>query len=255
MTTREQLLYRIMQCPGTINNHYSREAKTADGALLQPAKYFKSFEKQGLIRKAIYDFEPTNKRREITYFLTHKGAKAIGMDQEYKYKELRASSTVKHDSMVKDLALSFLYLYPEWEFEFEYEPTIHGHKPDMFVNMRREGGLHYKFWVEIERKKECYKGVMHKVAIFDKIKGKLPKNTKCLFALLTLYHDPLLRPREYDKDIAVKSRIEDNNKQFNRFVKSVKLSNDYLFLNFLNFYRLNEAVWYGNSGSPRKLIQ
>jgi len=255
MKKREQLLYRIMQVPGTINNHYSREAKTVNGSLLQTSKYFKDFEKQGLIRKAVYDVEPSDKRREITYFITYKGARHIGMDDEYKYKEFRASINVKHDSMVKDIALSFLYLYPEWEFEFEYEPTIQGFKPDLFINMRREGGLHYKFWVEVERKKECYKGVMHKVAIFDKIKGKLPQNTKCLFVLCTIFHNSFLRPQEYT-DSAAKLRIEDNNKQFNRFVKSkLNISTDHLFLNFINYHRLNEAVWFDHKGQPRKLIQ
>lgn len=246
-----------MQVPGTINNHYSREAKTVNGSYLQIQRYFKEFEKSGFIRKAVYDYEPTNKRREIIYFITHKGAKHIGMEDEYKYKEFRASINTKHDSMVADVALSFLHLYPEWEFEFEYEPTIQGFKPDMFVNMRREGGLHLKFWVEVERKKECYKGVMHKVAIFDKVKSSRKKlqdyDTKCLFVLCTSLVDPLMRPTEYE-DIANKIRIEDNNKQFNRFIKSAKLGSDYLFMNFLNFHRLNEAVWFGNSGSPRKLI-
>ena len=80
MNKREQLLYRIMQVPGTINNHYSREAKTPGGALLQTSKYFKDFENRGLIRKTYYDLEPFNKRRDITYYITHKGAKLIGED-------------------------------------------------------------------------------------------------------------------------------------------------------------------------------
>lgn len=254
MTTREQLLYRIMQVPGTINNHYSREAKTVNGSYLQIQRYFKEFEAKGYIRKAVYDFEPSNKRREVTYFITHKGAKHIGMEDEYKFKDFKASINIKHDSMVSDIALSFLYSFPEWEFEFEYEPVIQGFKPDLFANMSREGGLHYKFWVEVERKQECYKGVMHKVAIFEKVKPRIPKNTKCLFVLCTTMHDPLLRPQEYDRDEATKSRIEYNNKQFNRFVKSVKLSKDYFCINFINHHRLNESVLYQDN-QPRKLIQ
>lgn len=252
MTKREQLLYRIMQVPGTINNHYSREAKSTNGSLLQAGKYFRSFEKSGFIRKAVYDFEPSNKRREIIYFITHKGARHIGMDDEYKYKEFKASANTKHNSMVADVALSFLHLYPEWEFDFEFNSDFQGKRPDIFINMKREHFL-YKFWVEVERKKECYKGVMSKVGSIGKL--KLPKNTKILFVLCTPFVDPFIRPTEY-QDTAHRLRIEDNNKQFNRFVKSkLNIGSDYLFLNFINYHRLNEAVWFDHKGQPRKLIQ
>lgn len=256
MTKREQLLYRIMQVPGTINNHYSREAKTAKGCLLQPSKYFKSFEKQGLIRKAVYDLEPSNKRRDITYYITHKGAKLIGEESNYKFKDFKASIYIMHDSMVRDIALSFIYLYPNIDFKFEYEPIIKGRKPDLFITAKLENGSVYTFWVEVERKKECYRDVLKKAEIFNEVKNKLPNNTKCLFVLCSSEHNSFLRPQEYELDEKTKNSIVANNKQFNRIIKArFKLSNYFLFLNFIDFYRLNEPIWFTADGNSRQLIQ
>jgi len=159
-----------------------------------------------------------------------------------------------HDSMARDIGLSFSYLFPEWEIKFEYEPVIANHKPDLVVKMMRDGRV-YKFWVEVERKKECYRDVMKKVAIFEKVKKSVKGMNKCLIVLCTTLYNPFLRPQEYGLNPVDKQRIEMNNAQFNRFVKSkLSISNDYLFLNFINFHRLNESVWYQN-GQPRKLIQ
>lgn len=253
MSPREQIINQLMTVKyGSVNNFFSLTAKDPKGALLQAAKYFYDFAKKGYIRALDYDIMPRNKRKEVFYYPTAKGAKYVGRGDEYRYKEIRASSTIRHDSMKFDIALSLVRLYPDWIFSFEYEPVKAGFKPDIFVTAKKDGKTLY-YWVEIERKPECYKEVSRKVAIFNKVKSKLPFGTKCLFVLCYLYHDSLLRPQEYGLSPEITKRIEVNNKQFNGFVKNAP-KGDFLYLNFINFYRLNEAVWYG-SGTPRKLIQ
>ena len=252
MTPRDQILDQLMTVQyGSINNFFSITAKDPDGCLLQTTKYFKDFIKHGYIRQLAYDLKPYRRRKEIFYTPTLKGAKSIGREAEYKYKDIRASSTILHDSMKYDIALSLVRLYPDWNFQFEYEKEVGGKKCDILITAKKEDKTLY-YWVEVERKTECYKEVKNKVDIFNKLKGKLPFGTKCLFVLSYLYHDPLLRPQEYHLNPIIENRIETNNKQFNRFIKSAP--KDFLFLNFINFYRLNEAVWFEN-GNPRKLIQ
>jgi hypothetical protein len=253
MTPRETIIDQLMTVKyGSINNFFSITAKDPDGCMLQTSKYFNDFIKHGYIRPLAFDIPPRNRRKEIFYAPTLKGAKYVGREAKYKYKEIRATSTARHDSMKYDIALSFVRLYPDWNFEFEYEKAVGGKKCDIFITARNGLKLLY-YWVEIERKTECYKGVNTKVNIFTKAKHKLPFGTKCLFVLAYLYHDPLLRPQEYNLNPMIAKRIETNNKQFNRFVK-IAPKGDFLFINFINFYRLNEAVWF-DQGSPRKLIQ
>jgi len=252
MTPRENIIDQLMTVHyGSINNFFSITAKDPDGCMLQTSKYFNDFIKHAYIRPLAFDITPRNRRKEIFYAPTLKGAKYVGRESEYKYKEIRATSTARHDSMKYDIALSLVRLYPDWNFEFEYEKSFGGKKCDIFIKARKDDKTLY-YWVEVERKTECYKEVKAKVNIFNKLKGKLPFGTKCLFVLSYLYHDPLLRPQEYNLNQIIKERIETNNKQFNRFVKSAP--KDFLFLNFINFYRLNESVFYEN-GNPRKLIQ
>lgn len=252
MTPREQIMDWFMTIHyGSINNFFSITAKDPDGCLLQATKYFAAFIKHGYIRALAYDLKPYRRRKEIFYAPTLKGAKLVGRETEYKYKEIRASSTILHDSMKYDIALSLVRLYPDWNFEFEYEKSIGGKKCDIFISARKDLKL-LCYWVEVERKTECYKEVKAKINIFNKLKGNLPFGTKCLFVLSYLYHDPLLRPQEYKLTPEIVHRIEVNNNQFNRFVKSAP--KDFLYLNFINFYRLNEAVFWEN-GNPRKLIQ
>jgi hypothetical protein len=252
MTPRETIMSQLMTIHfGSINNFFSITAKDPKGSMLQTSIYFADYIKHGYIRALAYDFTPRNRRKEIFYTPTLKGAKFVGRESEYKYKEIRATSTVRHDSMKYDIALSLVRLYPDWNFEIEYEKEVAGKKCDIFITASQEDKKLY-YWVEIERKTECYKVVKRKVDIFNKVKSKLPFGTKCLFVLSYLYHDPLLRPQEYKLNPIIENRIETNNKQFNRFVKSSP--KDFLYLNFINFYRLNEAVWFEN-GKPRKLIQ
>jgi hypothetical protein len=254
MTPRETVMDQLMTIKyGSINNFFSITAKDPGGCMLQASKYFNDFIKHGYIRPLAFDITPRNRRKEIFYAPTLKGAKYVDRESEYKYKEIRATSTVRHDSMKYDIALSLVRLYPDWNFQFEYEKAFGGKKCDTFITARKEDITLY-YWVEIERKTECYKGVKSKINLFNKAKPKLPFGTKCLFVLSYLYHDPLLRPQEYRLNPIIENRIETNNKQFNRFVKSVP-KGDFLFLNFINFYRLNEAVWWGGGRNPRKILQ
>jgi len=255
MTIKEKILDQLMTIKfATINNFYSPDSNTYDGSLLQITNYFNEFNDAGYIRSIDYDLKPRNRRKEVFYYITPKGAEYIGRKDEYKFKEIKAASMIRHESMKVDFALSMVRFYPDWEFDFDYNKTIGVHKPDIWLKMRhREKGTLYTYWVEIERKKYMSRDVINKSKNFkSSIKGD---DVKCLFVMSSLFYDCLLRPQEYE---ANKASIEFINNQFKRMLKKGfrrELDNRFLFMNFTNFYRLNEAVWFSPDNCPRKLIQ
>jgi hypothetical protein len=74
MTTRQLLLNNLLDIGGvaTLNNLYSREAKTFKGGLLYTRKLFKSYLQDGLIEKIEPIGKPANKVREVFYCLIKK---------------------------------------------------------------------------------------------------------------------------------------------------------------------------------------
>jgi len=91
-------------------------------------------------------------------------------------------------------------------------------------------------------------------SIYHDRRQKRPPFTKCLIILGGVSQAYITPQGQTEHRI----QVERLNQSFNRFIKKLKtqkIDDCFMFMNFLDYYRLDKAVWYDNSGQPRKLIQ
>lgn len=247
---------------GSIKNFSYHSAKTEKGAIEEARKKMKRLEALGMIRPVEYYFKAKNPCCEVFYYPTKDGLRYIGREDEYKYIEMKSNNEIQHKSMEVDMAVSFVKHYTNYQpngfnagykVEIEYEPDIFGKKPDIFINLKDDTN-HFKFWVEVEKKYDIDREVDDKVKIFNSLKPKLPKQTRLLIVLGGCNH-AWIYPQAQQSNLI---QVERLNRSFNNFIRK-KIKNyppDVFFMNYLDYYRLNEAVWYqGGCATPRKLIQ
>lgn len=262
MTTRKLLLNNLLDIGGvaTLNNLYSRSAKSYKGSLLFARKLFKDYSAEGLIERIEPIGKPMNKAREVFYCLTKNGARYIGRTDEYKYKKYQKSpNNVMHESMKFDVALSFLKLFPDKKFTIRYDSSFYDVQPDILIRIestnRKE--LTKFLLIEIERKKTVDRVFNEKIKRYEQMFESIVRNKShnieqftVLFIYTDIWFDPFVRPQQYSEPI-VSERINTVNTLVKNLVHHYcnDLPDDrYRFTAFHNFHRLHEQVWYKPTG-------
>ena len=249
MTNRKLLLNQMLDIGGiaSIHNFYSPAASTYKGSLLQVDKYFKEWLKVGMIREVPFDLRIRNKRREVFYCLTPKGADHIGRKDEYKYKDPKSLNNAMHESAKFDIALAFLRNYPDHIINIDYTKSYSGLRPDIVVTMSDMNNNKKTFLVEVERKKTVSRVVKEKIERYEHIieplikKGSLPKNTQILFLYSYSFWYVYQRPQEYSQ---YQHELTFQYGQLNNLVKKVShLPDRYKFAIFADFYRISQNIW------------
>jgi hypothetical protein len=244
----------------TRNNLYSPTAKTLAGSMLMTNKYFNRFLKEHWVQK----FEPIefirDSWRETFFGITKKGAGYIDRSEEWKRGIGRNKSpyNVFHESMVRDVALGFLRLYPDFTTIVSYDKVYKNKgnviKPDLTLEINNEN-KRFVFLIEIERKKsnDFAKLEKYEKIFTDPKKFNLPDKFKVLIVYANFEYNCFLRPQEYNDN---KEKIERNYNGLNSLIKKCsKLpDNRYRFLAFSDFYRLNEPIWTTPKGNKINLI-
>ncbi len=254
MTNRKRFLNQMLDIGGiaSINNFYSPDASTYKGSILQADKYFKEWLNAGMIREVPFDLKIRNKRREVFYCLTPKGADYIGRKSEYKYKDPKALNNALHESAKFDIALAFLRNYPDHIINIDYTKSYNGLRPDIVITMSDMNDNRKVFLVEIERKKTISRVAEEKIKRYRKVinplikNGTLPKNTQVLFMFSNFYWNTYLRPQEYSK---YDKMLRFQYAQVHNLVKKVAfLPPYYKFAVFADFYRLDQNIWLSPDG-------
>jgi hypothetical protein len=263
MTSRKLILNNLLDLGGvgTLNNFYSRTARTHKGSLLYARKLFKSYLEDGLIEKIDTIGKPANKAREVFYCLTKKGAHYIGRESEYKYRKYgKSPNNVMHESMKFDVALSFLRQYPNAKFNIRYDASFYGVRPDILIRIESTNpAVRTRFLLcEIERKKTVDRVYHEKVAryeeMFRTIEQKRSHNVNqfmVLFVFTDIWFDIFLRPQEYGTP-AVAHHIEHINYLVRNLVTQYCKNlpeHRYRFMPFHSFHRPHEPVWLTPSGN------
>jgi hypothetical protein len=244
----------------TRNNLYSPTAKTLAGSMLMTNEYINRFLKEHWVQK----FEPIefirDSWRETFYGITKKGAGYIDRSEEWKRGISRNKSpyNVFHESMVRDVALGFLRLYPDYTIIVSYDKVFKNKgeviKPDLTLEMTKDD-KRLVFLIEIERKKSNDFAKMEKYekVFTDPKKFNLPDKFKVLVVYANFEYNCFLRPQEY-QDYA--KMIERTEKGLVSLVKkcSALSDNRYRFLSFPDFYCLNDPIWITPKGYKVSLI-
>lgn len=195
-----------------------------------------------------------NTRQEVFFMVTKKGALYRNRPDDYHWRDVKSPYNVMHESMVRDVALSFYRNYPDFDIKVSFNEVFGKVKPDITVRMSK-GDINYVFLVEVERKKTADR-LLDKVAVYEKMfkeldfgKSNLPKQVKVLILYANLQYDAYLRPLEYSKH---QEKINLMDKQLNNII--TKIPDRYRLTTFNNFYRIHEAVWYNNKVELNKIV-
>lgn len=255
MTNRKLLLSHLLDIGGvaTLNNLYSPEAKSYKGSLLFTRNLFKSYLKDGLIKKIDFIGKPRNPSHEVFYCLTKKGANYIGRSDDYKFKNIQKSpNNVMHESMKFDVALAFLRLYPNLKMSFRYDMSFYNVRPDIVIRLVGNNPKDTRFFlVEIERKKTVDRVFNEKITRYEEMFNKMEKNKShntsqftTLFVYTDIWYNVFLRPQQYETVVNEQAQITEAVKRLIKDYCSKLSSRRYLFMPFHNFYKLNDIVWY-----------
>lgn len=258
MSPKEKVLSDLLTIEyGTINNFFSSKATSIKGKTKQAYRNFKHLEKKGFIKQIPYDFPPRNQEREIFYQVTHAGAKKIGrLDEFKKIKEYKGITNARHESIVKDIALAFLRLYPEYLISLKFGKIIDDIRSDIYISMKTpDEKKEYHYIVEVERKREAGRTYNEKIKRYENLKFGSKDKTRILIVWTNTSYDNYWRPQEYGLPDVI-NKLSFQNIQFEYLLSLSKNLPEfrYRFMCFTDFYRLNEAVWIKPGGDKTKLI-
>lgn len=196
--------------------------------------------------------------KESFWKITKRGAYYIGRDDQYKrgISKIKSPYNIFHESMIRDVAMSFLKLYPGYTVFISYDEVFKNKdtklQPDFVVRLVKDGKT-YCFLVEIERKRTFDKDKQDKYEKVFSINQGLPEKFRVLFVCASLGYNAFLRPTEY-KDH--RSDVDNESDHLNHFIKHSSALNEhrYRFLSFTDFYRLDEPIWKTTKGNKVSLI-
>lgn len=251
--TKRQILEQLIAIGGiaTINNFFSPNAGTLVGGKKQAFLHFKSLLKNEFIKKLDPVVYIRNTTQEVFYAVTIKGASYTDMKDEYKViSQAKSPYNVMHESMVRDLALSFVRNFPEWEVKIRYDKIIKKLKPDLTIYLtHKETGQKLIYLVEAERKKTMDRIVNDKISKYEKIMSSLnfkeaglEAPVKILFVFASRDYNPFWRPQEYSEHLDI---IQKQDKLLRGLIEKCQELPDhrYRFLPFYQFHKIHEQVW------------
>ncbi len=266
MNKHKKILNQFLELGGiaTQNNFYSPNASTLAGALVDVRRIFKELKRQNLIKPLPTITRVRNLSQEQFWYITKLGAKYVDRQEDYKWKGTPKSPyNIMHESMIRDIALSFLRSYPKYGIEIDYNAGFEGIRPDMIIRMKHKANFKkYIFLVEVERKKDPSRLAKGKFYLYEKVFSRLNFKKYSFNAPLTVLfiyanHDYncFCRPQEYHRP-HVMPEISKLNKQL---LHLLKLSSGlpeyrYRFMIFPNFYQLQRPVWFTPQGKFTALV-
>jgi hypothetical protein len=266
MDKHKTILNQMLDLGGlaTKNNFYSPHAKTILGALVHTRKAFDELEKLKLIQPLSTITKVRNLSQEQFFAITRLGAKYVDRTQEHVWKGgPKSPYNIMHESMVRDVALSFLRNYPDYIFEIKYNERYSILRPDLVVKMTHKLSLRqHIFLVEVERKKTVDRVVKEKLQKYEKVLANINfknHNLNAPVKVLIVYsnHDYncFWRPQEYENN-AVKKEIEKLHKQVIHLAWLARNlpDNRYRFLAFNDFCRLHQVIWLTPQGKQIDLL-
>ena len=242
----------------TKNNFYSPDAKTILGALVNTRKAFDELEKQKLVQPISTITKVRNLCQEQFFSISRLGSKFVGRTKEYKWKgSTKSPYNIMHESMIRDIALSFLRFYNQFIFEIQYHQNFSILRPDLFIKMTHKTSMkQYIFLVEVERKKTVDRVVNEKLLKYENVlkdfnfkKFNLNAPVKVLIVYSNLDYNCFWRPQEYgNREVIVEiDKLHRQLLHLSSLVSNLP-ENRYRFLSFYNFYRLQEPIWLTPSG-------
>jgi hypothetical protein len=245
----------------TKNNFYSPEASSRLGALINTRKVFSELAKNKLIIALPTITRVRNLCQEQFFAITRLGAKYVNRIQDYKWRgSPKSPYNIWHESMVRDVGLSFLRNFPDFEFSINYNEMIDSIRPDLTIRMKNPNtNKKYIFLLEIERKKSPDRVISEKLNNYEKVfsglnfrKYGLNAPVKVLIVYASLDYNPFLRPQEYEQHRYI---IEKQKKYIHNLAKNCRVpEHRYLFLPFYQFHRLNEAILLSPSGKQKVVL-
>lgn len=252
----DQILHYLYELEyATINNLYSRRSKTEKGSILATDKAMRRLENRGLVKPLPMNENPRNRRQEVFFRLTAKGAKKVDTDAKPKFSwESKSIEKINHDSMVNDIARMFLDSYEDVSLDFhakiDDQGSYYNLYPDILATING-----CTFLVEVERKKHPSRTVTDKLPRYEssKLEGLHPK-TKVLFVWCNISRQvAMTRPQGQEN---IKGEITEVDRQYQMLLDKCRHlpPYKYRFLPFYKFHRLNEAVWDCPDGQKTKLI-
>lgn len=219
---------------------FSYNAETYDGATLFAHKKIKEYVKLGLMAPVPFDIQPAYKRKQCLYYVTEKGAKLIGRQNEFKQKTTKAYHDIAHELMKYDVNLALRRNYPDFDFKTEYEKRFRTGiinkatgkeqhiEVDIFVTATKKDELK-TFYLLIETEhKTIRRTFSEKVLFYDKLMANdffrlngLPDKTKILFVCCNREFPTFTRPQEFWKP-DIKKGLSSLYTQFGVLMESVK---------------------------------
>jgi hypothetical protein len=263
MNKNKIILNQLLDLGGlaTKNNFYSPDADTLLGSLIHTRKIFSELAKNKLIVGLPTVTRVRNMCQEQFFAITRLGAKYVDRECDYKWRSIPKSPyNIMHESMVRDVGLAFLRLYPEYDISISYNSRISSLRPDLLVRMQNINTLSKNiFLIEVERKKSPDRVIREKLSNYEKVfsslnfrESGLNAPVKVLFVYASLDYNPFIRPQEYNHYHKVIIRQD---QLIANLVRNCDVSeNRYLFLSFYQFYRLNHKIWFTSSGKQKVVL-
>ena len=235
-------------------------ANTVEGAMKEPRRLFKQLGDAGLITPIpLYGFGRSHSRNTF-HRVTHKGHRAVE-SPKYRYIDPKSINNIYHQSGLIDVALGFIYGFPDYKVEIDYNKILDGYRPDAHIRLTSKDirPRIYDFIIEFERTRSNQAIIDEKLKRNEKLaafrKYGLSDKTKILYVLTDEFYDVYWRPVEYNQK-EVRQLTDKVNYRLKRLIGGARFlpGHKYRFTALHNFTRLDKAVWHNSQGHPTKLI-